>query len=332
MWIQELCQFEIMLILCYNTHSMILVTGGTGFIGRSLVKELVSIGKPVRLLLRPSRESPRLPRGEAVDVAVSSLKDEKGLRSALKGVDIIFHLAGVERQGSRSDLERIDVDSSRTLAAVAKQAGVERIFYISHLGADRSSAYPVLKAKALAEHFFLNSGVGYTIFRSGPVFGHGDQFTTGLANLLKITPGIFLVPGDGHSLVQPIWIDDLVACLNVALEDRTTVNQIFEIGGSEYLTFREILELLMQATGYRRILMNFQPAFLRSLTLWLEQTFPKYPLSLFWLDYLAADRTCPIDVLPRQFGVIPARFNQNLDYLHPGTRSKRILFQRQTNN
>ncbi len=307
---------------------MILVTGGTGFIGRSLVKELVSIGKPVRLLLRPSRESPRLPRGEAVDVAVSSLKDERGLRSALIGVDVIFHLAGVERQGSRSDLEGIDVDGSRVLAAVAKQAGVERIFYISHLGADRSSAYPVLKAKALAEHFFINSGVGYTIFRSGPVFGPGDQFTTGLANLLRLAPGIFPVPGDGHSLVQPIWIDDLVACLNIALEDHAMVNQTFEIGGAEYLTFREILEFLMEVTGIRRFLVNLQPAYLRYLTLWLEHTFPRFPISMFWLDYLAADRTCPIDVLPRQFGVIPALFNQNLDFLHTGKRLTTIPFQR----
>ncbi len=305
---------------------MILVTGGTGFIGRSLVKELVSIGKPVRLLLRPSRESPRLPRGEAVDVAVSSLKDEKGLRSALIGVDVIFHLAGVERQGSRSDLEGIDVDGSRVLAAVAKQAGVERIFYISHLGADRSSAYPVLKAKALAEHFFINSGVGYTIFRSGPVFGPGDQFTTGLVNLLRLAPGIFPVPGDGHSLLQPIWIDDLVACLNIALEDLAMVNQTFEIGGAEYLTFREVLEFLMEVTGMRRFLVNLQPAYLRMLTLWLEHTFPRYPISMFWLDYLAADRTCPIDVLPRQFGVIPALFNQNLDFLHTGKRLNSIPY------
>lgn len=306
---------------------MILVTGGTGFIGRSLVKELISIGKPVRLLLRPSRASPRLPRGEAVDVAVTSLKDERGLRSALKEVDVIFHLAGVERFGSRSDLEGIDVDGSRMLASVAKQAGVERIFLISHLGADRSSAYPVLKAKALAEHFFLNSGVGYTIFRSAPVFGQGDQFTSSLASLLRIAPVIFPVPGDGHSLVQPIWIDDLVACLNIALEDRAMINQVIEVGGGEYITFRDVLDLIMEATGIRKLLVNIQPAYLRMLTLWLEQTFSRYPISMFWLDYLAADRTCPIDVLPRQFGVIPARFNQNLDYLFSGKKLSRIRFQ-----
>ena len=299
---------------------MILVTGGTGFIGQALVRQLVASGKPVRLLLRPSPDSPQLPRGVAVDVAVSSLKDERGLRSALKGVDVIFHFAGAERKGSRSDLEGIDVDGSRSLAAVARQAGVERIFFLSHLGADRSSAFPVLKAKAIAEHFILNSGVGFTIFRTAPVFGLGDQFTTGLAELLRLAPGVFLVPGDGHSLVQPIWIDDLVACLVVALEDASSNNQVFEVGGGEYLTFREILDLIMHNSGHRRLAVNLQPAYVRMFSLWLEQTFPRFPISIFWLDYLAADRTCPIDNLPRRFGVIPARFSQNLDYLRPGRR------------
>jgi len=305
---------------------MILVTGGTGFIGQALVQGLVAAGKPVRLLLRPSPESPRLPRGVAVDVAVSSLKDERGLRSALKGVDVVFHLAGGERKGSRSDLEGVDVEGSRLLAQVAKQAGVERVFFLSHLGADRSSAYPVLKAKAIAEHFFLASGTGTTIFRTGPVIGPGDQFTTGLLNLLRLAPGVMLMPGDGQSLVQPIWIDDLVACLLVALDDPQTINRVFSVGGGEYITFREILEALMQVGGIRRWIVKMQPVYIHLLSLWLEQTFPKFPVSIFWLDYIASDRTCPVDILPRQFGVIPTRFIHSLDHLRPAGRRSKPLF------
>ncbi len=305
---------------------MILVTGGTGFIGQALVKGLVAAGKPVRLLLRPSPESPRLPRGVAVEVAVSSLKDERGLRSALKGVDVVFHLAGGERKGSRSDLEGVDVEGSRLLAEVAKQAAVERVFYLSHLGADRSSAYPVLKAKAIAEHFFFANGIGTTVFRTGPVVGPGDQFTTGLVALLRLAPGVMVMPGDGQSLVQPIWIDDLVACLLVALDDPQTINRVFSVGGGEYLTFREVLIILMQATGIRRYLMKMQPAYIHMLSLWLEQSFPKFPVSIFWLDYIASDRTCPVDILPRQFGVIPARFIHSLDHLRPAGRRPNPIF------
>jgi NADH dehydrogenase len=308
-------------VLCYNTNSMILVTGGTGFIGQALVRRLVASGRPVRILLRPSQKSPHLPKGVSVEAAVSSLKDERGLRSALIGVDTIFHLAGGERKGSRSDLEGVDVEGSRVLAGVARQAGVERIIYPSHLGADRSSAYPVLQAKAIAEHFFKENGIGYTIFRCGPVFGPGDQFSTGLADLLRWAPGLFLLPGDGHSLIQPIWIGDLVECMLVAMEDPSTMNQTYGVGGGEYLTFREVLEGVMQITGYRRLIVQIQPVYIRLFSLWLEQTFPKFPISIFWLDYIAADRTCPLDTLPRQFGVIPARFIQNLGHLKSSART-----------
>ena len=246
----------------------------------------------------------------------------------MKDVDIIFHLAGAERSGSRSDLEGVDVEGSRVLSGVARQAGVERAFYISHLGADRSSAYPVLKAKAIAEHFFLENLPLSTIIRTGPVFGPGDQFTTGLARLVQMAPGLFIIPGDGQSLVQPIWIEDFAVCLLVALEDPTAIGKTIEIGGGEYLTFRDVLETVMRITGTRRFTVTAQPAYVRMLSLWLEQTFPKFPISIFWLDYLAADRTCQIDILARRFGVIPARFHQNLDYLRQGWRPNQLILER----
>ncbi|MDX9865921.1 MAG: NAD(P)H-binding protein [Anaerolineaceae bacterium] len=157
---------------------MIFVTGGTGFIGEALVRQLVATGRPVRVLLKPSPRSPKIPKGVALDVAVSSLLDERSLRSAMKGVDTIFHLASAERQGIRGDLSQVDVEGTRILSKVAAEANVSRIFYLSHLGADRASAYPVLKAKALAENHLIQSGIDYTIFRSAVVYGLHDQFTS----------------------------------------------------------------------------------------------------------------------------------------------------------
>jgi uncharacterized protein YbjT (DUF2867 family) len=297
---------------------MILVTGGTGFIGQSLIRHLVEIDRPVRTLLKPSPKSPNLPRGVAVEAAVSSLKDERSLRAAMKDVDVVIHLAGAERLGSRSDLEGVDVEGTRMIANVAAQAGIKRIFFLSHLGANRASAYPVLKAKGIAENFIIQSGIPYTIFRSAPVFGPGDQFTTSLTRILKVSPGIFLLPGKGDSLLQPIWVGDLVFCIGLALDDPQSNNKIFPVGGGEYFKFREVIEILMQVSGIRRRITSLGPAYLRMLTLWMENTFRNFPISLFWLDYLSTDRTCPIDTLPRQFGLIPARFGQMLDYLQKG--------------
>jgi len=293
---------------------MILVTGGTGFIGRALVRQLIASGQEVRTLLRPSKSSPRLPRGIPVEVAVCSLLDERGLRAALRGVDVIFHLAGNERRSSHAKLQEVDIQGTQVLTNAAVQAGVERIITVSHLGADRNSAYPVFKAKGIAENAIIHSGLDYTIFRSAAVFGPGDQFTTNIARMLVNWPGPFLLPGDGTSLVQPLWIDDLIASMMIALDTPTVVNQTVSLGGVEALPFRQVVEIIMDRLGVRRVLTPFSPPYLRMLALLLEQ-FGRFPISVYWLDYLAADRTTNLDTLPRLFGILPARFHSQLDYL-----------------
>ncbi len=294
---------------------MILVTGGTGFIGQFLIRHLVEMGQPVRILLKPSMQSPRLARGVPIQAAVCSLRDERGLRAAMKDVDVIIHLAGAERLGSRSDLEGVDIDGTYMVSQVAAQAGVQRMVFLSHLGADRASAYPVLKAKGIAENFLMQSGVSYTIFRSAPVYGPGDQFTTSLARLLRVSPGFFLMPGKGDSLLQPLWVGDLAFCISLALENPDAANKVYTVGGGETFTFKDVVDMIMNVTGYHRRITPIGAAYLRMIALWVENIFRRFPISLFWLDYLSADRTCPLDTLPRLFGLIPARFGQMLNYL-----------------
>ncbi len=294
---------------------MILVTGGTGFIGRALVRHLVEAGYPVRTLIRPSSRSPELPRGVPVEAAVSGLSDERSLRAAMVGVKVVYHLAGVERGGAYADLMKVDIQGSRLVSQAAADAGVERLFFLSHLDADRASAYPVLKAKAIAEEYIRRSGLTYTIFRSAIVYGPQDGFTTSLAGLLSTIPYIFLLPGDGRTVLQPLWVEDLVTCLTWALEDDLTRNQTYEIGGPEYITFQQVSEYVMQMCDLQRRFIPMRPPYLRAFTVLLEAVFPGLPLSVFWLDYLAANRTCSLDTIPRAFHLMPARMPQRLDYL-----------------
>jgi uncharacterized protein YbjT (DUF2867 family) len=295
---------------------MILVTGGTGFIGRNLVPALVESGQQVRILLRPSSKSPNIPHGVPVEVAVSSLNDFRGLRAAMKDVDVVYHLAGAERYGSKGNLNEVDIEGSKAVAKAAAEARVKRIFMMSHLNVNRSSAYPVLKAKGIAEKWVIDSGVPYTIFRTDAVFGKGDQFTEPIKKLLKITPGFFLVPGSNESMLQPLWINDLITTLVLSLTFPQTVNRIYSIGGIEILPYREIVSLIQKKIGTHRLLIPFPLGYLRSLTLWVDQIDKDFPISTFWLDTMAENRTAPLNLLPRDFGVMPARIHQMLDYLN----------------
>ena len=294
---------------------MILITGGTGFIGRALVRQLFESGYPVRTLLRPSPQTPRLPKGVPVEVAVVGLGDVRGLRAALRDVDTVIHLAGTEHHGRNANLLEVDIQGTRNLAQAAKNAGVGRFIYLSHIGADRASAFPVLKAKGIAEEHIRKSGVPHTIVRSTIIYGPEDHFTTDLARLLRRAPFFFPIPGDGQTLIQPLWVEDLITCLLWAMESLDTIDNTYEVGGSEYFSVRQTLERIMDVIGKRRVLVPVPPPLLRALVVTLETFLPHFPASSFWIDYYAVHRTCPVDNLPRFFGLMPARFTYRLDYL-----------------
>src|SRR5258706_11541922 len=118
---------------------MILVTGATGFIGRVLVRQLSETGQQVRVLLRPSPKSPRLPKGVPVEVSVVSLNDERGVPAALRGVDEIYHLASAAGQGRPGSLLKTDIEGNHPLAQAAASAHINLLVFLRHIGTNRAS-------------------------------------------------------------------------------------------------------------------------------------------------------------------------------------------------
>ena len=246
-----------------EVSGLILVTGATGFVGRALLPQLVEGGHEVRVMLRPSRQSPRLPKGVGLQVAIASLDDERALLAAMNGVDTVIHLIGAEWRGTASDVLSVDTVGTRLVVEAARASKVRRLVYLSHLGSDRASAYPVLKAKGIAEEFVRQSGLPYTIFRSAMLFGPDDVFVNVLAALLKLTPGFFLMPGDGRTALQPLWVQDLVTCVEWSLAEDSFLNRVISLGGPEFIPLRMMAEIVMEALDVRRMVLPVRPVYLR---------------------------------------------------------------------
>ncbi len=294
---------------------MILVTGATGLVGRALLPRLAELGADIRCLLRPSRRSPHLPRGVPVQVSIASLGDARAVRSAMAGVETVIHLATAEWRGLRGDLMAVDVTGTRALIDAAREAGVRRLVFCSHLGADRASAYPVLKAKGIAEEFIRQSGIAFTIVRSALVYGREDISLNSLAALLRFSPGVALMPGDGQTTLQPLWVDDLATCLAWSLGDAGLTNQTVSIGGPEFFSVADIIHLTLERLRLRRMVVAVSPLFWRWLAWFFEQALPRSPVSARLLDHLAVNRVCELTSVTRYFGLKPARLPHTIGYL-----------------
>ena len=313
--------------ICQNTSfyyaiiaRMILITGGTGFIGMELINQCLDSSRPFRLLIHPEEPTPKLPKGVQFDAAICAFSDERGLKAVLQDVEAVYFISIADQSTANLNLQQTEISEIESFTHAAQQAGVNRFFYLSHLGADRASAFDMLKAKGIAEHIIKEAGIPYTIIRSSIVYGKGDVFTENLARLIRYFPLRVPIPGDGNVTLQPLWVRDLATCMLWALDLPATENSIIEIGGQEYFTLLEILELIARRMGKKR---NFFAVNSRQLHRWLrlmQGLHHDFPRTTYWMDYFIENQICALDSIPRIFGINPARFHQNIDYLIPQTK------------
>ncbi len=295
---------------------MILVTGASGFVGRHLIPALVEAGWPVRALVPPHRRRMSWPDG--VEVTVGRVGDAAALHQAMQRVHTVFHLASAQWWGGRRDLERVDVEGTRNVIAAARAARIGRFYLLSHLGAEPSSAYPLLRVKGQVEALVRHSGLPYTIMRCGVLFGPEDRFVNNLAMLLRTNPLFFFQPGQGESLLHPLYIGDLVQALLNSLERIALVDATVEIGGAEYLTFNEMVRTVMRVSRAKRLIVSVPPYALRGVTRTVRRVLPRWPLSLQWFDLLSSNRTTKLGNLFDYCDVRPVRFEDTLLTYMPG--------------
>jgi uncharacterized protein YbjT (DUF2867 family) len=293
---------------------MILITGATGMVGRQLVPALVEAGWPVRVYVQP-RHRRRIARNgwpDSVEVVPGDLDDQPGLHQAMQGVHTVFHLESAQWWGTRRDLERIDIGGTRNLVAAARSARVGRIYYLSQLGAEPASGFTLLRVNGQVEGLIRNSGVAYTIMRSGIVFGPEDRFVNGIAMLLRSNWFVYFQPGDGENLLHPLYVDDLVQALVNSLGQLELVDTTIEIGGAEYMTYNEMVRTVMRVSGVRRLIVPVPPYLLRWVNGFLVRLVRRWPMTPQWFDILASNRTANLGNLYDYCGVRPVRFEDTL--------------------
>ncbi|GAA5106229.1 NAD(P)H-binding protein [Alloalcanivorax gelatiniphagus] len=222
----------------------VLVTGATGFIGRRLVPALLDAGHDVRAMTRrpESYDGP----GEAVGADVG---DRESLDDALRDVDVAIYLV---HSLDDPDFERKDADAARNFGAAAAQAGVRQIVYMGGLGEEDQDLSAHLRSRREVEGLLGQDGVPVTVLRAAIVVGHGGISWEITRQLVKNLPAM-VVPKWVGTRTQPIAIDDVVRYLAGVVDHPDAVGRVFEIGGSEQLTYREMLQGVAKAMNGRAI-------------------------------------------------------------------------------
>ena len=217
----------------------VLITGGTGFVGRYLCAELAERGHDVTALAR-SPDASDLP--EAVAVERGDVTDRGSLDFA--GQEVVVNLVALsplfDPKGEKTH-ESVHLGGTRNVVSAAEDAGVSRLVQMSALGADASGPTEYIRAKGKAETVVKESSLDWTIFRPSVIFGDGGEF---VSFTKKLTPPVVApMPGGGKTKFQPIWVEDLAPILADAVEDDSHTGEIYEIGGPEVLTLAEVAKL-----------------------------------------------------------------------------------------
>lgn len=304
---------------------MILVTGATGLVGRRLVTRLTAEGEVV-CLIRPGPRVRQFEAGVSVKVISADVDNLPALRLAMHGVRDIVHLAAISRPNRRHSIDDVNVGGTQNVIEAAQEAGVQRIVYVSLIGADTHSAYPYLRSKGCAEELIRNSGMDYTILRASAVYGNGDDWTSAMAMGMHALPLIFPIPGDGRGRLQPLCADDLVECISRSICNRSKYNCTFEVGGPQMFAFDDIVTEIMRVTGVKRRLYHIREPLARAFSRSCERIMGRPPFSEANIDLLSIDRTTTLDSVSHHFGFHPARFADSIGYLAQPRPWRRMFF------
>jgi NADH dehydrogenase len=299
---------------------MILVTGGTGYVGSHLLAHLRHRGEPVRVLVREPRKYQHLVTGN-VGVFKGDVTDPASLREAMEGVDTVIHLVAVirERAGGVT-FERINYGGTVNVVEAAKQAGVKRIVHQSALGARPDPSFPYFDTKYRAEQYLQRSGLAFSILQPSVIFGEGDEFVNKLADLVR--KPLFVLPapivpviGDGSTLFSPVWVGDWAAAVVAILDDPALDGRIYQIGGPRKIRYEQMLDEIMEVVGIHRIKLHVPIALMRLPVLLMDRLLPNPPVAVEQLKMLRLDNSTGDNATEQLTGHPLRDFRDGIDFI-----------------
>lgn len=264
----------------------IFVTGGTGFVGKSVIRALLAHSFLVRCLVRPGSEADL--RGfEAIDRVPGDVLEPDALAGSVEGCAAIVHLVGIIREHrlQGATFERLHTQATANMLAVAKQAGVKRFLHMSALGtrADARSRYH--RTKWQAEEAVRASGLDWTIFRPSVIYGPGDEFVSLFASMMRRLPAVPVL-GNGRYRLQPVAVEHVAEGFARALSLHETIGQTYEVAGPAALPFDELLDQIGSALRKPKVRKVHSPMGLVKLSTRLLHWLPGYPVTMDQLQML----------------------------------------------
>ncbi len=291
---------------------MILVTGGSGFVGGHVVHAIRREGRPVRALVRnPGEASARKLAAWGCELTRGDMVDAESVRAAVQGCDTVVHLVAI-RTGRPEEFERLMIGGTRSLVAAAKEAGVGRFVLMSALGTgeetkDLSSYY---RAKWTQEQEVEAAGIPHTIFRPSFIFGREGGVLPIFVRQVRWSPVVPIVVGERR--LQPIWVEDAAAFFAKAVEATGAEGRTFELGGPDAVTYTDLFERIKRRLGKRRALLHMPTGLVRAGATVME----RLPRPLITRDDLKAleytDQTCDITPAVEALGVRPVSLVEQL--------------------
>ncbi len=236
---------------------IVTVFGGSGFIGRYVVKRLAQQGWAVRVAVRrPSRAAFLRPLGEVGQITPlrAPLQDEGAVRDVLAGAEAAINLVGVLFERGRQSFKAVHLDGARRVAEAAAAAGVKQLSQISAIGAEATADAKYARSKGAAEQAVRDAFPAAVVLRPSIVFGPEDEFFNLFASMAQMSPALPLI-GGGRTRFQPVYVGDVADAVVKALTDPACAGKTYELGGPGVYSFKELLELMLRETGRRRLLL-----------------------------------------------------------------------------